>query len=115
MPYANNEAMNLHLKEISRTGAPGVHAALVFDGAGGRTSPALELLRNITPLCLPPSAPELNPTENIWEYLDKTHLALGVLDDYDAIVGACCKAWNELLARPDRLASITRRNLAKLS
>ena len=38
---------------------------------------------------------------------------LRVLDDYDAIVDACCKAWNELLAMPDRLASITQRNWAK--
>ena len=41
-------------------------------------------------------------------------LATG-LDDYDAIVNACCKAWNDLLAMPDRLASITRRKWAKVS
>ena len=34
MPYANTEAMNLHLQEISRGIAPGAHAALIFDGAG---------------------------------------------------------------------------------
>ena len=38
-----------------------------------------------------------------------------VLDDYDAIVEACCKAWNDLLATPDQLASITRRNWANVS
>ncbi len=115
MPYANTEAMNLHLEEISRTVAPGAHAALVFDGVGWHTSSALELPENITPVCLPSYAPELNPTENIWEYLRKNYLALRVLDDYDAIVDACCKAWNDLLAMPDRLASITRRNWAKVS
>ena len=115
MPYANTEAMNLHLQEISRSVAPGAHAALVFDGAGWHTSPALELPENITPVCLPSYAPELNPTENIWEYLRKNYLALRVLDDYDAIVDACCKAWNDLIAKPHRLASITQRNWAKVS
>jgi hypothetical protein len=33
--------------------------------------------------------------------------------DYDAIVATCCDAWNWLLATPDRLASITRREWAK--
>ena len=42
-------------------------------------------------------------------------LARRVLDDYDAIVDTCCKAWNDRLAMPDRLASITRRNRAKAS
>ncbi len=115
MPYANTEAMSLHLQEIARAVAPGAHAALVFDGAGWHTSPALELPENITPVCLPPYAPELNPTENVWEYLRKNSLAHRVLDDHDAILDACCKAWNDLLATPDRLASITRRDWAKVS
>ena len=95
MPYANTEAMNLHLQEISRGVAPGAHAALIFDGAGWHTTDKLELPENITPVCLPPYAPELNPTENIWEYLRKNYLALRVFDDYDAIVDACCMAWND--------------------
>ncbi len=112
MPHANTEAMNLHLLEIGRTVAPGAHAALVFDGAGWHTTPALELPENITPVRLPPYASELNPTENVWEYLRKNNHALRV---YDAILDACCKAWNDLIAMPDRLASITRRNWAKVS
>ena len=101
MRYANTEAMNLHLQEISRAVAPGAHAALVFNGAGWHTGPALEPPDNITPICLPPYAPELNPTENIWQYLRQNYLALRFLDDYDAIVDASCKAWNDLLAMPE--------------
>ena len=99
MPYANTEAMNLHLQEISRGVAPGAHAALIFDGAGWHTTDKLELPENITPVCLPPYAPELNPTENIWEYLRKNYLALRVFDDYDAIVDACC-AWPGTISSP---------------
>ncbi len=64
---------------------------------------------------LPSYAPELNPTENIWEYLRKNNLALRVHDDYDDIVEACRKAWNDLVAMPQRLASITRRDWAYVS
>lgn len=112
LPCANTEAMNLHLKEISRAVRPGAHAVLVCDGAGWHTTAQLKRPNNITLLRLPACAPELNPTENVWEYLRKNYLALRVLDDYDAIVAACCQAWNDLLAMPDRLASITRRSWA---
>ncbi len=115
LPYANTGAMELHLKEISRTVTAGAHCVLILDGAGWHTTPALELPHNITPVRLPPYAPELNPTENIWEYLRKNNLALRVLDDYDAIVEACCTAWNDLLAIPDRIASITKRKWAIVS
>ncbi len=70
---------------------------------------------SITLIRLPPYAPELNPTENVWEYLRKNNLALRVLDDYDAIVEDCRTAWNDLLAIPERLASITKREWANVS
>lgn len=115
MPYANSEAMHLHLREISRSVVPGAHAVLVLDGAGWHTSPAVEVPDNITLVPLPAYAPELNPVENVWEYLRKNKLAIRVHDNYEAIVDACCKAWNDLVAMPVRLASITDRDWAKVS
>jgi transposase len=113
LPYANCEAMDLHLAAIGRAVTPGAHGVLVLDGAGWHTSPALAVPDNLTLVCLPPYAPELNPTENVWEYLRKNKLAVRIYDSYDAIVDACCAAWNDLLAMPDRLASITARDWAK--
>lgn len=115
MPYANSEAMNLHLREIGRAGAPGAHAVLVLDGAGWHTSHILTPPDNVTLLCLPPYSPELNPVENVWEYLRKNNLALRVYDTYDDIVDACCDACRDLVAVPQRLASITRRQWATVS
>ena len=68
MPYADSEAMNLHLQEIGRAVTPGAHAILVLDGAGWHTSHTLDPPHNVTLLCLPPYSPELNPVENVWEY-----------------------------------------------
>jgi len=64
-------------------------------------------------LPLPPYAPELNPVENVWEFLCGNHLSHRVWATYDDILGACRDAWNKLLQMPDRIASITRRSWAK--
>ena len=105
--------MSLHLQEISRHVAPGAHAVLVLDGAGWHSAAALEVPDNLTLLPLPPKSPELNPVENVWEYLRQNQLSLRVWSDYAAIVATCCRAWNALMAMPDRLTSITCREWAK--
>ncbi len=64
-PFANTEAMNAHLIEISNAVTSGAHAILVMDGAGWHGSKALCAPNNITIVTLPPYAPELNPVENI--------------------------------------------------
>src|SRR5215469_6940181 len=70
MPTVNTEAMNEHLKEISTQVAPGAHAVLVCDGAGWhQPGKRLRLPHNISLLPLPPYSPELNPMENVWDYL----------------------------------------------
>jgi transposase len=69
MPAANAETMSLHLAAIGRKVAAGSHAALVLDGAGYHIAAALTVPENITLVRLPPYAPELNPIENVWQYL----------------------------------------------
>ena len=115
MPYANTEAMNLHLAEIAKAVSPGAHALLILDGAGWHSAKSLVVPSNITLLTLPPYSPELNPVENIWQFLRQNRLANRVFDSYEAIVQACCEAWNALLAIPERVASITSREWAQVS
>jgi hypothetical protein len=113
LPYANTQAMRLHLEEIGRHVASGAHAVLVLDGAGWHGAADLAIPGNLTLLPLPPYSPELNPVENVWQYLRQNQLSLRVWPDYDAIVETCCQAWNALMAMPDRVASITRRAWAR--
>jgi hypothetical protein len=116
VPKANAWAMTLHLQEISRQVASGAHAVVILDGAGWHQAGGeLRLPPNISLLPLPPKSPELNPVENVWEYLRQNSLSLRVWDDYDAIVTTCCDAWNALMAMPERIASITRRDWAALN
>src|SRR3954462_14429415 len=109
LPYADTEATGLHLAEIGRHVAPGAHAVVVLDRAGWHGAGDLAVPENLTLLPLPSYAPELNPVENVWEYLRQNKLSHRVWPDYEAIVATCCEAWNWLVAAPDRLASITRR------
>jgi hypothetical protein len=112
LPYADAAAMNQHLAAISRVVVPGAHAILVTDGAGYHQKTCLNVPANISILALPPYSPELNPVENVWQYLRQNFLSLRILDDYNAIVDACCQAWNAFINIPGLVASITARDWA---
>lgn len=105
--------MDLHLAEISKRVAPGAHAGIMLDGAGWHQSgDRLKVPSNISLLLLPRYSPELNPQENIWQYLRQNYLANRVFETYEAIVDACCDAWNKLTTQPGRIQSIATREWA---
>ena len=112
LPNADTEAMQLHIDEISRNVAKGAHAVLIMDRAGWHTTSHLDLPRNITPIFLPSRAPELNPVENIWQYMRPDWLSSRVFDDYDVIIDAACEAWRKLVALPEEIKSIGLREWA---
>lgn len=114
LPEANAEAMNLHLAAISQKVSPDAFAVVVLDGAGWhQTGGRLKVPANLALLHLPPYSPELNPVENVWQYLRQNYLSNRVFASYGAILDACCDAWNALMALPDRIRSITQRAWAK--
>ncbi len=111
MPSVNTEAMNEHLKEISAQVSTNAHAVLLLDQAGWhQPGGRLCVPDNITLVHLPPYSPELNPMENVWEYLRK--LCRLVWDSYEAILAACRDAWNSLINDPERIRSIGTRDWA---
>ncbi len=115
-PAANTEMMNLHLAEISTQVAKGAIAVLTCDGAGWhQLGGALNVPKNIVLLHLPPYSPELNPMENVWDYLRQNKLCALVWDGYDDIVAACTTAWNWLIADPVSITSIGTREWACVS
>ena len=77
--------------------------------SAGRTSDSSV---NISLLLLPPYSPELNPQENVWQYLRQTYFANRVFETYEAIVDPCCHTWNSLTAHPERITSIATREWA---
>ena len=85
----------------------GAHAVLVLDLAGWHDPRALHVPDTITLLPLLPASPALNPVERVWLYLRERYLSHRVLDDYDAVLDAVCRAWNRLLDETGRLTSLT--------
>lgn len=116
MPAVNTEAINEHLKEISAQVAKGSHAALVCDRAGWhQTGGKLVVPDNITMMPLPSYSPELNPMENVWDYLRQNKLCALVWHSYEEIVEACKRAWAFLIKSPDRIRSIGTRDWARVN
>jgi transposase len=72
MPRAKTEAMQKHLEEISLSVAAKAHGVIIMDGAGWHKSGAVKDPENLSFLFLPPHSPELNPTENNWQFLLQT-------------------------------------------
>jgi hypothetical protein len=110
LPLADTWAMQQHLNKISQCVTPGAHAVLTLDKAGWHTTRRLQVPGNITLLHLPPASPELNPTENIWQYLRQSYLSNRVFGDYDAVVEASSSAWNKLINEAGRITSIATRS-----
>ncbi len=115
LPWCNAEAMTLHLNAISKRVAPAHHAALLLDQAGWHLSAKLAVPSNITLVPLPPKCPELNPQENIWQFMRDNCLSNRVFRSYDTIVDHCCDAWNKLTDQPWRIMSIGLRDWARAS
>ena len=99
LPYADTAAMQLHLDEISRRVARGAHAVLLLDRAGWHTTKNLAVPRNMTLIFLPSRAPELNPVENIWQYLRQNWPSDRVFDTYEDTIDVACEAWRKLNAQ----------------
>lgn len=104
--------MQWHLDEISTQVSPGAHAVVILDQAGWHTTDKLSVPENISLLPLPARAPELNPVENVWQFLRENWLSNRIFKSNDDIVTHCCQAWNNLIDQPWRIMSIGLRQWA---
>ena len=114
LPLSNTDGMNALLQEILRKVPKNRHAVLVVDRAPWHRSKQLVVPTNISLLYLPPYAPELNPSEQVWEFLKQNHLSNCFFDSYDSLLDACCNAWNALTGEAGRIKSLCSREWAVL-
>ncbi len=114
-PCANGFVLEEHLKEIAHHIPEGRHAVVIMDRAGWHATQKIKIPVSISILHLPPYSPELNPQENIWQYLKDTFLSNRVFDSIEDITQACVEEWNALARSPDLIASIAARDWADLS
>ncbi len=113
MRPATGEDFTLVLPEVSTIAMAifleGVAGALpaALDQVGWHGSKKLTVPNNVSLAPLPPYSPELNPVERVWLFLRERFLSFRVLDDWEAIIDACCDAWNALAAETGRLNSLS--------
>ena len=113
VPLVNHQALEMHLKELSTQVPEERHALVLMDRAGWHCAKDLTLPKNVSILHLPPYSPELNPQEQVWQYLNDRYLSNRVFKNLEEITDACCNAWNEFASEAERIASLTQREWAQ--
>lgn len=114
VPWVNKEIMVEHLKQISAVTERGRHAVVIMDGAGWHTNDIAQEFHNLSIIKLPPYSPELNPIEQVWNWLRQHYLANQNFDDYRDIVSKVCTAWNQFLENADRMTKMCTRDWINL-
>ena len=109
---ANSKGLALHLQEISQATEQGHHAVVILDRAGFHMAENLPKYENVSLLRLPPYAPELNSSEELWEWMREHDLSNRAFESYEDIVNICCDAWNKLRNEAGRLRSLCSRKWA---
>jgi transposase len=114
LPVANSDAMLIHLEEISKNIPKDRYGVVVLDGAAWHKAKKIQIFNNLSVLVLPPASPELNPVEQIWQQLRDNWLANRCYDGYEAILDACCHAWNWFVDLPGKISQLCSRSWAIL-
>ena len=73
LPYADSEAMEIFLSELSRQYGQN-RLILVMDQAAWHRTSNLKKFENIRIIYQPPHSPELNPVEHLWEHIREKFL-----------------------------------------
>ena len=92
--------------------AQSAHGVILLDQAGWHLTPKLDIPTSLTLLPLPARSPELNPVENVWQFLRENWLSNRIFDSNDDILDHCCQAWNKLVDQPWTIMSIGLRKWA---
>lgn len=105
-PQLNTKIVNEFLAQFARTIPADQHAVMLWDGAGFHASKQLRVPENVTVVTLPAYSPELNPIENLWNYLKSHFWSNRAYDDYDALEQAAVDAWRKAALDADLMKTV---------
>ena len=94
LPTTNTISMQTYIDQLSKHVKVGRQIVLVIDNARWHTSKQLKVPENITLIPLPAYSPELNPMEQVWQWMKHNHLSNICFESYDDIVDKLSIAWN---------------------
>jgi transposase len=82
--------MSRHQEEITCHVAPGDRAVVLLDQAEWHGSAELIVPDNITLMSLRLRCPELNPVENVWQFMRVNWMSNRIYSSYEDIDNHCC-------------------------
>ena len=106
MPELNTAVVNLFLEQLARDRPAGVHAVLIWDGAGFHSGKGLVVPVNVSLIRLPPYSPELNPVENLWHYLRSHHWSNREYEGYKGLQEEAIRSVRAVCQDAGRLMTI---------
>jgi transposase len=107
------QVTQLFLNQLSATIPEGVHALLVWDGAGWHVANSLVIPKNVTVLKLPPYSPELNPVERLWRHLRQRRWSNRVYKGIRELEQAAVCGWRAACLDPETVKSVCRCEYAR--
>lgn len=113
-PSQRGLGVQVRMESPSEATEPGRHAVVVMDGAGWHTIDTASPFTNVSLLKLPPYSPELNPMEQVWQWLRQRCLSNRVFRGYEEIVEQVSRAWNTFIADVERVKNLCWREWIKL-
>jgi transposase len=105
-PELNAEVINDFLMQFAAQLPKGVHAVLIWDGAGFHVSGDVRVPSNVSVIQLPPYSPQLNPVENLWHYIRSHHWSNTVHRDYAALIDAAVHGIGQVCPYPEKVKTI---------
>jgi transposase len=115
MPELNAAVLNLFLEQFGRERPAGVHAILIWDGAGYHTAGALVVPANVSLILLPPSSPELNPVENLWHFLRSHDWSNRVYVGYEELKAEAVRSLCRVCLDAERMKTVCAADYVKMS
>ena len=106
MPGLNTAVVNLFLEQLSRDLPTGVHAVLIWDGAGFHSGKDLVVPGNVSLIRLPPYSPELNPVENLWHDLRSHHWSNREYEGYQGLKEEAVRSVRAVCGDAEKLKTI---------
>ena len=86
--------MKIYLQQIADATPDGRHAMVIMDCASWHADKVAQDIEKITIIHLPPYSLELNPVEQVWQWLRQRKLANSCFSSYENIVDRVSDAWN---------------------
>jgi transposase len=106
LPWVDTETMSLFLAHTA-THFGNERCVMLLDGAGWHTAGDLRVPPTMQLVALPPSSPELNPVEHLWDHLRENYIGNRVFTSLDGVVAQLCTGLRDLHRQPKLVASMT--------